>query len=271
MFKILKKMIKKIKKIINYCLGVIGYRIVKKRSILLDYTNINENIKFLLKKEHPIIFDLGANRGQSIKRFKKIFPYSKIYSFEPIQEFIKELIAAYNNDKSIILNNYAVGDLNGKLKFNHYPGTGISSFNKIIPGTKWADERIGKNKEEFVKQFDSEIVTLDNYCSKNNIDRIDLLKIDVQGYESKVLKGAANLLKSSNIDMIELEIHHDEIYENTQNMYDLEQYLIPNNYKLFSISNGGSLLFHTTFKYEVLYISNNIYQKYKENFKTKNF
>ena len=71
--------------------------------------------------------------------------------------------------------------------------------------------------------------------------------------------------------MIELEIHHDEIYENTQNMYDLEQYLIPNNYKLFSISNGGSLLFHTTFKYEVLYISNNIYQKYKENFKTKNF
>ena len=97
------------------------------------------------------------------------------------------------------------------------------------------------------------------------------MKIDVQGYESKVLKGATNLLKSSKIDIIELEIHQDEIYETTLNMYDLEQYLIPNKYKLFSISNGGSLMFHDTFKYEVIYISNNIYQKYKENFKTKNF
>tara|TARA_S200000501_G_C20776198_1_gene722800 strand:- start:228 stop:1022 length:795 start_codon:yes stop_codon:yes gene_type:complete len=262
-------MIKKIKKIINQCLGILGYRIVKKRSILLDYTNINENIKFLLRDKHPVIFDLGANRGQSIKRFKKIFPYSQIYCFEPIEKFIQELTAAYNNDKSIILNNCGVGDVDGKLKFNQYPGSGISSFNKIIPGTKWANARIGKNEEKLVKQVDTKIVTLDNYCSKNNINSINFLKIDVQGYESKVLKGAINLLKSSIIDIIEFEIHHDEIYENTQNMYDLEQYLIPNGYKLFSISNGGSLLFHSTFKYEVLYISNNIYQKYKENFKTK--
>jgi len=262
---------KKIKKLINQCLGLLGYKVVKKEYIHLDYTNLNENIKFLQKKNHPIIFDLGANRGQSIKRFKKIFPYSKIYSFEPIEEFIKELTATYNNDESIILNNCAVGDINGKLKFNQYTASGLSSFNNVISSTKWIDERIDKNKEKLVKQFDSEIVTLDDYCFKNNINSINLLKIDVQGYESKVLKGAINLLKSSNIDIIELEIHHDEIYENTLNIYDLEKYLIPNKYKLFSISNGGSLVFHDTFKYEVLYISNKIYQNYKENFKTKKF
>ena len=106
-----------------------------------------------------------------------------------------------------------------------------------------------------MKQFDSEIITfLDNYCTKNNVASIDFLKIDVQGYRSKVLKGATNLLKSSKIDIIELEIHQDEIYETTLNMYDLEQYLIPNKYKLFSISNGGSLMFHDTFKYEVIYL-----------------
>lgn len=264
-------MIEKIKTVINYCLGIVGYKITKKKSTFLEYTNINENIKFLLKKEHPVIFDLGANRGQSIKRFKKIFPYSKIYSFEPIEALIKELKVIYSNDKTITLNNCAVGDINGKLKFNEYATSGISSFNKIISGTKWADERLGKKKEKLLKQFDSEIITLDNYCTKNNVASIDFLKIDVQGYESKVLKGATNLLKSSKIDIIELEIHQDEIYETTLNMYDLEQYLIPNKYKLFSISNGGSLMFHDTFKYEVIYISNNIYQKYKENFKTKKF
>ena len=61
-----------------------------------------------------------------------------------------------------------------------------------------------------LKQFDSEIITLDNYCT-SNVASIDFLKIDVQGYESKVLKGATNLLKSSKIDIIELEIHQDEI------------------------------------------------------------
>jgi FkbM family methyltransferase len=262
---------KKIKKLINQCLGLLGYKVVKKKSIFLDYINIDENIKFLQKKNHPIIFDLGANRGQSIKRFKKIFPYSKIYSFEPIEELIKELTAIYNNDESIILNNCAVGDINGKLKFNQYARSGISSFNNVTPDTKWINERIGKNEEKLIKQFNSEIVTLDDYCFKNNINSINLLKIDVQGYESKVLKGAVNLLKFSNIDIIELEMHHDEIYENTLNIYDLEKYLIPNKYKLFLISNGGSLMFHDTFKYEVVYISDKIYQKYKENFKTKKF
>ena len=56
-----------------------------------------------------------------------------------------------------------------KLKFNKYAASGLSSFNNVIPGTKWIDERIDKNKEKLVKQFDSEIVTLDDYCFKNNI------------------------------------------------------------------------------------------------------
>ena len=63
----------KIKQLINQCLGLLGYRVVKKKYIHFDYADLNKSIKFLLKKNHPIIFDIGANRGQSIKRFKKIF------------------------------------------------------------------------------------------------------------------------------------------------------------------------------------------------------
>ena len=101
-----------IQKIINF----FGYKISKFKSV--DVTDLDGITKILQNTEEPIIFDVGANKGQSIRRYKKIFPNSIIHSFEPNKKEVEKLIVKYKNDNSVVLNNVAVGEKPGNLEFN---------------------------------------------------------------------------------------------------------------------------------------------------------
>jgi len=251
-----------IQKIINF----FGYKITKFKSV--DYADFDRITKILQDTEEPIIFDVGANTGQSILRYKKQFPNSIIHSFEPDKKEVEKLIVKYKNDNSVVLNNVAVGEKPGSLEFNISASSGYSSFQKLIPNTTWLKKRsktIGIESEKFTTEtINSKIITLDDYCSKNNITKIDILKIDTQGYEDKVLEGAIELLKYNKIKIIQLELIFSEIYENPPNIYDVEKFLIPNKYKLFGISNGGSLISHYIYTSDLIYVSFDAYEKFKE-------
>ena len=90
--------------------------------------NFDDIYKKKLKINNPIIFDVGANKGQSIERFRNNFKNAKIYSFEPNPEIFKETITKYHNDKNIFLNNLALGDENCKIPLNVTVNSGNSSF-----------------------------------------------------------------------------------------------------------------------------------------------
>ena len=115
----------------------------------LDIKFVNKELKDLTFdqiykkkiKSNPIIFDIGANQGQSIERFKKIFNNPIIHAFEPVDFEFKKLEKKYSKDKNIILNNCAVGDKNCYRDFNITAKTGNSSFNKITPDTQWLNIR----------------------------------------------------------------------------------------------------------------------------------
>ena len=90
----------KIKKILN-SLGLEIRRINHKR---LSFDDIySQKIK-----KNPIIFDVGANIGQSIIRFRKNFPDSIIHSFEPVEKEYVNLKKKFSDDKKLILNNFAL-------------------------------------------------------------------------------------------------------------------------------------------------------------------
>ena len=63
-----------------------------------------------------------------------------------------------------------------------------------------------KGDEYISKQENVSIITLDEYCKKNNIGNIDIIKIDTQGYEDKVLKGCSELIKNDKINLIQVEL-----------------------------------------------------------------
>jgi len=147
--------------------------------------------------------------------------------------------------------------------------SGNSSFNSVIQNTTWIKKRSNdakiNPKNYTIETRDVDIIKLDDYTSENNIKGIDILKIDTQGYESRVLAGGTNLLKRNSIKVIKLELIFSEVYENTLNIYDVEKYLIPNGFKLFAISNGGNLYSDDIFVVDLIYVSNEIYLKFKSN------
>ena len=95
--------------------------------------------------------------------------------------------------------------------------TGHSSFLNIKKNTRWINERsksVGVKEDEYIsRQENVSIITLDEYCKKNNIGNIDILKIDTQGYEDKVLKGCSELIKNEKINLIQVELIFADIYE----------------------------------------------------------
>ena len=82
-----------------------------------------------------------------------------------------------------------------------------------------------------------EIQTLDAFCKDHKIERIHLLKLDVEGHEKKVLDGASRMLKSGAIDFIQFEFGSCNIDSKTyfQDFY----YLLKDNYKIYRILKNG--------------------------------
>jgi FkbM family methyltransferase len=245
-------------------------RLVRKtfRYFGLEVNKINKEIKNISFdeiykkkiKKNPIIFDVGANKGQSIERFKKIFENPIIYAFEPIKFEFDILKEKYSNDENVILNNYAIGDKNETKDFNIMAQTGNSSFNKLTPDTDWLKKRskqFNTTKEGFVREIQKiQIKTLDYYCEKNNITNIDLLKIDTQGYEDKVLKGCKNTFEKNIVASIESEIMLDNVYEKYFTFSDYEKILIPQNFRLVGINTSNNNLFSgIVFFADILYFN----------------
>ena len=243
----------KIKKILN-SLGLEIRRINHKR---LSFDDIySQKIK-----KNPIIFDVGANIGQSIIRFRKNFPDSIIHSFEPVEKEYVNLKKKFSDDKKLILNNFALGEKEYEKDFYINAKTGTSSFYKLKPNTEWLKIRSKEYKTK-IQEFTTEvkqtkIVTLDSYCNKNNIKNIDILKLDTQGYEDKVLEGAIDILSKKNVKIVETEITFDDVYEKHINFYDIEKYLIKYNYRLVAMKRMyfESIYEGYMFGTEVMYIS----------------
>lgn len=126
-------------------------------------------------------------------------------------------------------------------------------------------------KNYTVKKFKSKIIKLDDYAKKNHIDKIDVLKIDTQGFEDKVLRGARKLLKENRIKLIQLELIFSEVYENSLQFYDVEKLLIPNNYRLVANLNGGDIISHEIYQTDLIYVSKDIYDNFKLNSPHFNF
>tara|TARA_A100001015_G_scaffold260685_1_gene305611 strand:- start:546 stop:1337 length:792 start_codon:yes stop_codon:yes gene_type:complete len=256
-----------IKKFVKKILSSFGYKLSRIESV--DLPDLDEITKSLTKKPDPIIFDVGANKGQSIERYKKMFKFPTIHCFEPNADEISNLKKKFLNDNNLVLNNLAVGEKEGTLEFNINAISDHSSFRKLIPNTTWIKKRskqVNISSENYTsKKINTEIITLDDYVKKKNIENIDILKIDTQGFEDKVLLGAQKLIKENKIKLIQLELIFSEIYQDSLQIYDIEKNLIPKNFKLFSISNGGSLDSHYIFQSELIYVSSDVYENFKKN------
>jgi FkbM family methyltransferase len=240
----------------------IGYEVKK---INKEINNVS--IDSLLKNKiitKPLIIDVGGSRGQSIEKFKKIFQDPIIHSFEPIKSDFDIMYKKFGTDKNVHLNNFALGDKIEYKDFYITAQTDNSSFNKINKDTIWLKKRskqFNTTIDGYIKsKIKTKINTLDNYCKNKKIDTIDLLKIDTQGYEDKVLQGSFNILKKNNIKSIVTEIMFDDVYEKYFSFSDIEKYIIKNNFRMVAINLANNNLFSgLVFSADVCYFNKNYF------------
>jgi len=154
-----------------------------------------------------IIFDVGANIGDYSLSLKKIFPLSTIYAFEPNPVSFKKLTEV----KEIIaeFHPFCLGLGSGKsqTKIFTYKNHPQSEHATIIK-----DVMVQLHKSEEVEEYAVDIVSLDSFCEEMNIDRIHFIKIDTEGYELEVLKGAVKLIKNKAIEVIQFEFNEMNIF-----------------------------------------------------------
>lgn len=186
----------------------------------------------LLQINQPAIFDIGANRGQSVELFCKAFPGCQTYSFEPNPAMFDQLLKQYGSSTNNLCYQMAFSDCKGVFPFNITRVPEASSL--LAPDPKLVN--LSKDNKYEVEVIDVSCDTIDNFCSEHGIDNIDLLKVDVQGAELKVLKGAAKTLQNTKVKIIYTEINFAETYSDQVRIEDLLSFCQKFDYYLWDIA-----------------------------------
>lgn len=215
--KIIKNLIKKL-------LYKFNLRLIHKYNY---YFGIDSSIKKILIKKNInelIIFDIGANIGQSVDRFRKYQKNAKIFSFEPDPSVYKILEFKKNNDPNLFTYNIALSNKKKKATLYTQNNSGESSLLKMNTN------KLNNNIPVKIK-----CDTIFSFCKKNKIKNIDILKIDTQGSEYNIIKGCRNFLK--NIFIIEAEIIFDNTWKNSPTIGKLENFLKRFGFVIWDLPN----------------------------------
>lgn len=177
-----------------------------------------------------VFIDIGANAGiYSLLAAKLVGRKGQVYAFEPNRtciKFIKNSIRL-NRLTNISLINNAVSNKKGRKEFVLYAASDHNHL-KTLNETKLIRKSTVIGREKI------EVTTLDSYFADKNLNKITLIKIDVEGYEKFVLEGAKKTLKQYKPKLI-LEINERVFSPNGYNSLELVELLKSMNYSIFRL------------------------------------
>ncbi len=166
-----------------------------------------------LETEEPLktIFDVGGNFGQSALKFARAFPRATVLSFEPVPDSFRKLEARTAETPNIQPYNIGFGDEAGLFEIQIQAD---SQGNTLAP------------KSSSRGSIKVRLETIDAFAGNKGIDQIDLLKIDVEGFELQVLEGASGMLRAGAVRHIfaECVFAPDTVHPHTD-FFDLHRVL----------------------------------------------
>ena len=198
-------------KILNKFLKIYNLKIISQNNFKNDPDYI-ALIKSIIGNQNLTIFDIGAHRGESVESFNNYFNNPKIFSFEPFKESFEILSVNASKFTNTKIFNFGLSNFNGKETFNSYvdpKNPNISAVNSILE----------LNNGNFIPTYsynqkvECKFMELDSFVEQNDISHIDLLKIDAQGTEFRVIEGANKSLKNNKIKCVLIEIMIADYYK----------------------------------------------------------
>lgn len=201
--------------------------------ILRCYWHEPNILKSLKKLNIDYIFDVGSHKGESIDYFIKLKNLKKIQSFEPQKNIFIILQKKYRYNKKVALNQIALSQNENYKDFYINDLSSTSTFSKLNKKSLWLKikNKILNKKDSIIDKIKIKSSTIDKFIKKKKIKKIDLLKIDTEGHELDVLKGALKTIKQHKVRYILIEIHFSKMYQNYSKK-KIESFLKKNNFFL---------------------------------------
>jgi len=186
--------------------------------------------------DSPVVFDVGANIGDYALLVRRELSNANIFAFEPAASTYQELAStlAQNNGTGIKPYNFGFSDNERELELFSYAVEGneqslLASIDRRLPTQA---VRVEVDHSEKIQ-----VRTIDSFCAAEDIRRIDLLKLDVEGHELAVLQGASAMLDRGAVQIIQFEFGPANIYSRTY-FYDF-WILLAEKFDIFRIVPNG--------------------------------
>jgi FkbM family methyltransferase len=152
-------------------------------------------------KQGLVVYDIGANIGE-FARFSARFPsVSEVYCFEPGKKVFWELRNRTEKFRNIKCYQLALGDKNGRQKM-YVNAFSVSS--SMLPMESIHMEEFPQSRDIYEEEV--QVVTLKQAVDEHNLLPPDFIKMDVQGFEDRVIRGGENIVKMSRYCMLELSL-----------------------------------------------------------------
>lgn len=178
------------------------------------------------------IFDVGANIGYVSKHYRKCFPGATVWAFEPTPDTCAVLQDYVKGDSRVRVEQLALSNESGEAEFYVDNQTYGGGANSLLPHSEHFFESAPKADYKAVRV---ETVRLDDFLARHEIDRVDILKLDVEGAELLVLEGASQALTDSRIGLINAEVRLVADFEGQPLAHDLAAFLAKFGYRTFNL------------------------------------
>ena len=184
------------------------------------------------------VIDVGAHAGEFARAVQKSVPGSAVHCFEPAPAPFEKLRLI----SGIVANNVALGDKAGVVEMHSdRPGSKLASLYK---------RRLDHFGIQFTHRYSVTVDTLDAYCARTGLESIELLKLDAEGHELSVLRGAHDLLSRGAVRKILFEFGGTDIDSRTF-LQDFFYLLSEHGFTLHRLLRHGML--HAIPEYRELY------------------
>ncbi len=216
---------KRLRRLLRAC-GVIAYP-VRKLPIGCDYRQALSDMNI----SPETVFDVGANIGQFALHCADHFPKARIIAFEPVGETFRHLLEQTAPHGSIECVNVACGDEIGIVElFLH----DRSTMNSLHP-----DQNVNSHQGQRSERVS--VTTIDQYARDHAISKIDLLKVDAEGFDLNVLQGAQEMFSSRRIGGVFVEVTFDPDQPAVSSFHTIAEFLSGHGFKPAGFYNQSVL------------------------------
>ena len=194
---------------------------------------IHRKLRSLLGDKISVLIDVGFYLGEYYKNISEIIHIENVFGFEANPETYSKIKKKFEMVKSLKVFNIALGHENSEQNFNVNYEPSSSSFNLIDKNSTYFKKKnrilnfFGFKKKS--KIINIKIKTLKEIIKNLNIEKIDLIKIDTEGYEYNIIKGLGDQI--NNVKVLHFEHHFDNMLMKNYKFSNIHNYLLQNNFK----------------------------------------